>query len=115
MSIEELGAAADAALAPTERRIEIEKMQQRNDAALQRIAQVHKVAISAGDVTNVRLTVLVETLLGGMDDARRLDYEHAVQTKFTELIAGLEAQATRATLLNGVRLDPRQQPGPPRG
>jgi hypothetical protein len=108
--IEALGAEVAEALAPTERRLEVEHMQQTNDAALVRLAQLHKIGIPREEILGVRLQVLVEQLFGDMDDARRLDYEHAVQTRFAEVIAGVESQATRATLLNGVRLDPKQLP-----
>lgn len=98
------------ALALTEKRVEVEAMQLANDAALQRIAQKYRVGIAPIDVLNLRVAVLVEVLFGGMDDARRLDYEHAVQTKFTTIIADIEQQAARASLLNGVRIDPKNLP-----
>lgn len=109
--LEALGAEVAEALAPTERRLEVERMQQANDAALIRLAQLHKIGIPREEILGVRVQVLVEMLFGDMDDARRLDYEHAVQTRFTEVIAGVESQATRATLLNGVRIDPKNLPG----
>lgn len=108
--IEALGAEVDAALAVTERRVEVEGMQQVNDAALQRLAQ-QGVGVDNVSVLSVRLAVLVEYLLGDMDDPRRLGYEHAVQSKFSALIADVGAQAARAKLLNGVRIDPKNLPG----
>ncbi len=105
IALEEIGAEVNEALALTERRIVIERMQQANDAALVRLAQTQGVGIKPESVLGVRLQVLIEQLLGGMDDTRRLDYEAAVQAKFTELIADIQQQAARAKLLNGVRLD----------
>lgn len=106
-----LGAAADAALVRTEYRLRVEAMQKTNDAALQRIAQLHQIGIQRADIVSVRLEVLVGVLLGDMDDERRLTYEHAVQTRFAEVIAEVEQQAMRAKLLNGVRLDPPKNGG----
>jgi hypothetical protein len=108
---EALGAAADAALATTEHRLQVEAMQKTNDAALQRIAQLHQIGIQRADIVSVRLEVLVGALFGDMDDERRLTYEHAVQAKFAEVIAEVEQQAMRAKLLNGVRLDPPKNGG----
>ncbi len=104
-----LGAAADEALALTERRLEVERMQQANDVALQTLPAQFGVAIDQASIMNVRLMMLIEYLLGDMDSARRLDYEHVVQVKFVELIAQVESQAARAKLLNGVAIrDPRK-------
>lgn len=108
--MEQLGAEVADALALTEKRVEVEAMQLANDAALQRIAQQHRIGIQPLDVLNLRMATLVEVLCGDMDDARRLAYEHAVQTKFTTIIADIERQAVRASLLNGVRIDPKNLP-----
>lgn len=109
--MEQLAAEVADALALTEKRVEVESMQLANDAALKRIAQKYKMGIQPLDVLSLRVAVLVEVLCGDMDDARRLAYEHAVQSKFTAIIADIERQAVRASLLNGVRLDrPPQQP-----
>lgn len=112
---DKIAAAVDEAIgtSPTAYRLIVEQMQQRNDAAMQRLFAQYKIGTEKVDVINVRLATLVEVLLGDMDDVRRLSYEHAVQAKFAELIAAAEQQAARATLLNGVHLDPRNLP--PRG
>lgn len=112
-NIEVLGAQVAEALAPTEMRLQVEALQARNDAALERMAR-RGMAVQKIDVTNVRLQMLVDVLFGDMDQPNRLVYEHAVQAKFAELLADAEQQASRAALLNGVRLDPRQQPPPGR-
>lgn len=112
--VKALGEQVADALAPTEMRLKIEALQARNDEILQRMAAQKIFQMNTGDIANVRLAVLVELLLGDMDSPNRLIYEGKVQTKFSELLANLEAQAARATLLNGVRLDPRNQPPPGR-
>lgn len=114
MEIEKLAAATADALAPTERRIEVERMQRENDALIGRLAQMYKVQIPKADVIAVRLDELCTLLLGDMDSPKRLDYEHAVQTKFATLLAEVESQVTRASLLQGVRLDPPNH-GPTNG
>lgn len=110
--VQALGAAADAALALTERRLRVEEAQRVNDAALQRLVSQHGIGLDAAAPLHVRFVVLVDQLLGTMDAEARLTYEEAVQAKFMQLIAEAEQQAARARLLNGVRLDPRQQQPP---
>lgn len=106
-----LGEQVAEALAPTEFRLKIEALRKRNDEILARLLQ-RGMAIQKADVMHVHLSVLVELLFGDMDQPARLTYEHAVQAKFAELLTDAEAQAARATLLNGVRIDPRNQRPP---
>lgn len=108
-----LGEQVAEALAPTEMRLQVEALQTRNDATLQRMAR-RGLAVQKIDILSVRLQILVDLMFGDMDQPNRLVYEHAVQTKFAELLTDAEQQANRSALLNGVRLDPRQQP-PPQG
>jgi hypothetical protein len=112
--VKALGEQVAEALAPTEMRLKIEALQARNDEILQRMTAQKIFQMSTADVANVRLAILVELLLGDMDTPNRLVYEGRVQARFSELLAGVEQQAARATLLNGVRLDPRNQPPPGR-
>lgn len=98
----------------TARRHEVEQMRASNALGIQSLA-ARGVGVSEASVVGVRLEMLVERLLGDMDTAPRLDYELAVEQRFTELIstAGEEvaAQVARAQLLQGVRVDPSQLPG----
>ena len=108
-NIEALSEQVAEALAPTEMRLQVEALQARNDAMLQRMAR-RGLAVQKIDILNVRLQILVDLMFGDMDQPNRLVYEHTVQTRFAELLTDAEQQANRAALLNGVRLDPRQQP-----
>lgn len=100
---EDLKAQVDEALAPTAGRHEAEQMRIANDAALQRLGQ-QGYAIASGDITSLHLSVLLDTLLGDMDDPRRQAYEIAVHTKLAAILADIGAQAARAKLLQGIDL-----------
>lgn len=106
-----LGEATAEALAPTERRVEVERMQVENDQLIARLAQLYKAQIPKADIVAVRLDELCTLLLGDMDSPKRLDYEHAVQMRFTTLLADLEGEILKGRLLTGVRLD-RPDQGP---
>lgn len=86
------------AQAPRER---VERMQRDNDATLQTLAQ-RGVQVDQGSLNGVRLALLIEHLLGDLDDERRLAYELAVQQRFAAMLAEIQGQVTRATLLQGV-------------
>lgn len=79
----------------------VERLQRDNDAALQALA-ARGVQIPMAALDTVRLGLLVEHLLGDLDDERRLAYETAVQERFAGLIADIEGQVNRASLLQGV-------------
>jgi hypothetical protein len=105
---DELRDDVESALAPTAGRHEAEQLRLANDAALQRMQQ-QGFTIAPGDITNLHLSVLLETLLGDLDDPRRQAYEITLHTKMAEILAEVSAQATRAKLLEGVSV---KQPNP---
>lgn len=107
-SEEALQAAVEDAMSPTARRHEIETLQQANDARVQALA-ADGFGIKAIDVVAVRLQMLIEQAFGDMDAPRRLDYEEAVQRKFSELLTGTERDAARAKLTQGLQ-QPKQSP-----
>lgn len=112
---DELKADVEEALAPTAGRHEAEQLRLANDAALQRLQQ-GGYTIPSGDITNLHLSVLLDTLLGDMDDPRRQAYEVAVHTKLAGLLADITSQVARAKLLEGVNVKPNPHPnGPPQG
>jgi len=84
---------------------EVAKLSLENDTAIDALAaQGARIGLDA--VLNVRLQLLAETLLGGLDDPRRLAYEYRVQTMFAQAIGDIRSQLTRAKLLQGVTVRP---------
>jgi hypothetical protein len=114
-TVPELGEQVADALAPTEGRHRAEQLRAGNDATVQRLA-ARGYQIGAGDITSLHLAVLLDTLLGDLDDPRRQAYEIDVHTKLSGLLADIETQIARATLLAGVQQDSikLQRPGGPR-
>jgi hypothetical protein len=103
------------ALAPTAGRHEAEQLRVANDAALQRLQQ-GGYTISSGDITNLHVAVLLDTLFGDLDDPRRQAYEVAVHTKLAGLLSDITSQVARAKLLEGVQVKHNPSPnGPPQG
>jgi hypothetical protein len=110
---EELRAAVDEALAPTAGRLYAESLRLANDQTLAEL-NAKGLQVSRGDILHLHLSVLLDTLLGDMDDERRQAYEVAVHTKLAESLAEVSAQAevaiaeqksqaARAALLQGVQ------------
>lgn len=100
------------ALAPTVGRLYAEGLRAENDATLARLAQ-RGLQIGRGDILHLHLSILLDTLLGDFDDPRRQAYEVAVHTRLAELLAEVEQQAARSTLLQGVQgVDASKLPNP---
>jgi hypothetical protein len=82
---------------------DVKKMEVENDATLKQLAQMG-VGIDQASVTNIRLTVLLDMLLGGQDDPRRRAYEYRVQTTITRQLAEVRSNAARHRLLQAVKV-----------
>lgn len=108
-----IGAQVDAALAATAGRHEAEQLRVANDAALAKI-QAMGYSVSPQDIANLHLAVLLDTLLGDMDDPRRQAYEIAVHTRMAELLAEVSSQVARRKLVEGIQgVDPSKLPRRP--
>lgn len=77
---------------------ELEKL---NEAKVQDLARQGQ-QLTQDSVTNVRLQILVEHLLGDTESAERLAYEIKVQETFREHLSAIQSQVTQARLLQGV-------------
>lgn len=86
----------------------IEELQQRlADAEAGTTATVQALArrginLDQGGITAVRLTLLLDHMLGGLDSRSRLEFEIAVQAAITLQLREVESQVSRARLLHGV-------------
>jgi hypothetical protein len=109
----ELKADVEEALAPVAGRHEAEELRLANDAALARI-RAGGYNVSAVDIVHLHVAVLLDTLLGDMDDPRRQAYEVAVHTKLAGLLTDISTQIARAKLVEGIPgVDPKQLPRRP--
>ncbi len=107
---DELRAEVDEAMAPAAGRHEAEQLRVANDATLARI-QGMGYAVGQQDIANLHLAVLLDTVLGDMDDPRRQAYEIAVHTKLAGLLADVGNQVARRKLVEGIQgVDPKKLP-----
>lgn len=106
-----VGEQVDRATALVRRRAAVEQLERENSERISKLSQGK--GLSPGSVVSVRLQVLVEHLFGGPDGMAYWEYEAAVQARFATEIGKLESEVARSRLLEGVRMDPRQQQGPP--
>lgn len=103
----------DEALAPTAGRHEAEQLRVANDAARLQLAQ-QGYQVDRTDIMHLHLAVLLDTVLGDMDDPRRQAYELAVHTKMAGLLADVGTQIARARLTQGIPGVVAKMPTPPR-
>lgn len=109
---QDLHLAVDEAMAPAAGRHAAEQLRLANDAALQRI-QAMGYAVAPVDIASLHLAVLLDTLLGDMDDPRRQAYEIDVHTRLAALLAETASQIARRKLVEGIPgVDPKRLPRP---
>lgn len=110
---QDLHFAVDEAMAPAAGRHEAEQLRIANDATLGRIKAMGY-AIGQIDIANLHLAVLLDTVLGDMDDPRRQAYEVAVHTRLAGLLAETESAVSRRKLVEGIQgIDPSKLPRRP--
>lgn len=105
----------DAAMSATEGRHRAEQLRIANDAKL---AEIQKMGYQVGvhDIISLHLAVLLDTLLGDMDDPRRQAFEIATHTKLAELLDETATQIARRKLVEGIPgVNPAQLPKRPGG
>lgn len=109
----DLKIAVDEAMAPAAGRHEAEQLRVANDATLAKI-QAMGYSVSPQDIANLHVAVLLDTLLGDMDDPRRQAYEIVVHTRMAELLAEVSSQVARRKLVEGIQgVDPSKLPKRP--
>lgn len=81
---------------------EIERLSAANDATLQQLA-AQGMKIDQGNLTNVRLQLLTETLLGPLTEPGRLAFEYRFHTTVAQALADLGAQVRKLRLMDGVK------------
>jgi len=86
---------------------------QANDAVLRQLA-TQGVGITEASIIGVRLTVLIEHLLGDESAGPRLDYEEKVSERIGQLLGELGAQVARQKLTQGIVLPGPNGAGPKR-
>lgn len=112
-NLQTLGAEVREALAPVEGRHQAEQLRIANDAKL---AEIQRMGYQVGqqDIANLHLAVLLDTVLGDMDDPRRQAYEIAVHTRLAELLSETSTQIARRKLVEGIPgVDPAKLPRRP--
>lgn len=110
---QDLHLAVDEAMAPAAGRHKAEQLRIANDATLGRIKALGY-AIGQVDIANLHLAVLLDTLLGDMDDPRRQAYEIAVHTRLAGLLAETESAVAKRQLVEGIAgIDPKHLPRRP--
>lgn len=86
---------------PEQARAQLDELTAANQQAVKELEQR---GIQINGFDTVRLAMLTEFLLGGLDQLTRLAYECQVQQRFATLIEQTRTQAIRHTLLDGVPL-----------
>lgn len=99
---------AGQAVAVAALRVNVEKLQQTNDAKLEAMAR-NGVQIQAGVWAGIKVDVLAELFLGDLDQPDRLAFEQMYQLRCADTIAGWEKQVREHQL--AARPQPEPMPG----